>query len=138
MTFRVLFCLVVLRHDRRRVLHFNATEHPTAQCAAQQLVEAFPEGVSARYLFRDRDRIYGDYFRQRGRGLGLKEVLSAPRSPWQNGLGPMDLWVHMILIAFCRVLLPLSASTTGASGHDRLKCPHSGGFQPCPVVQEFL
>jgi transposase InsO family protein len=85
MTFRVLFCLVVLRHDRRRVLHFNVTEHPTAQWAAQQLVEAFSEGVSARYLLRDRDRIYGDYFRQRVRGLGLKEVLSAPRSPWQNG-----------------------------------------------------
>src|ERR1700730_8474943 len=83
-TFRVLFCLVVLRHDRRRVLHFNVTEHPTAQWAAQQLVEAFPEAVSARYLLRDRDRIYGDYFRQRVRGLGLKEVLSASRSPWQN------------------------------------------------------
>jgi len=83
-TFRVLFCLVVLHHDRRRVLHFNVTEHPTAQWAAQQLVEAFPEAVSARYLLRDRDRIYGDYFRQRVRGLGLKEVLSAPRSPWQN------------------------------------------------------
>jgi transposase InsO family protein len=83
-TFRVLFCLVVLRHERRTVLHFNVTNHPTAQWAAQQLVEAFPEAVSVRYLVRDRDRIYGDYFRQRVRGLGLKEVLSAPRSPWQN------------------------------------------------------
>ena len=60
------------------------TEHPTAQWAAQQLVEAYPERVSVRYLLRDRDRIYGDYFQQRVRGLGLKEVLSAPRSPWQN------------------------------------------------------
>jgi putative transposase len=83
-TFRVLFCLVVLRHDRRRVLHFNVTEHPTDQWAAQQLVEAFPGAVNALYLLRDRDRIYGNYFRQRMRGLGLKEVLSAPRSPWQN------------------------------------------------------
>ena len=72
-TFRVVFCLLVLRHDRRRVLHFNVTEHPTDQWAAQQLVEAFPEAVSARYLLRDRDRIYGNYFRQRMRGLGLKE-----------------------------------------------------------------
>ena len=61
------------------------TEHPTAHWAAQQLVEAFPEEVSVRYLLRDRDRIFGDYFQQRVRGLGLKEVLSAPRSPWQNG-----------------------------------------------------
>ncbi len=80
-TFQVLFCLVVLRHDRRKVLHFNVTEHPTAQWAAQQLIEAFPETVSVRYLLRDRDRVYGDYFRQRVRGLGLKEVLSAPLSP---------------------------------------------------------
>jgi putative transposase len=85
LTFRVLFCLVVLRHERRRVLHFNVTEHPTAHWAAQQLVEAFPEEVSVRYLLRDRDKIFGDYFQQRVRGLGLKEVLSAPRSPWQNG-----------------------------------------------------
>jgi putative transposase len=84
-TFRVLFCLVVLRHDRRRVLHFNVTEHPTSHWAAQQLVEAFPDEVSVRYLLRDRDRVFGDYFQQRVRGLGLKEVLSAPRSPWQNG-----------------------------------------------------
>ena len=84
-TFRVLFCLVVLRHDRRRVLHFNVTEHPTSHWAAQQLVEAFPDEVSVRYLLRDRDRIFGDYFQQRVRGLGLKEVVSAPRSPWQNG-----------------------------------------------------
>ena len=54
-TFRVLFCLVVLRHDRRRVLHFNVTEHPTAQWAAQQLVEAFPEALTAGYLLRDRE-----------------------------------------------------------------------------------
>lgn len=74
----------MFRHDRRRVLHFNVTEHPTAQWAAQQLVEAFPEAVSASYLLRDRDRIYGGYFRQRVRGLGLKEILSAPPSPWQN------------------------------------------------------
>jgi hypothetical protein len=72
---------VLLRHDRSRVLHFNVTEHPTAQWVAQQLVEAFPEGVSVGYLLRDRDKVYGDYFRQRVRGLGLKEVLSAPRSP---------------------------------------------------------
>ena len=60
------------------------TEHPTAQWAAQQLVEAFPEAVTAGYLLRDRDRISGGYFRQRVHGLGLKEVLSMPRSPWQN------------------------------------------------------
>jgi putative transposase len=86
-TFQVLFYLVVLRHDGRRVLHFNVTKHPTVQCAAQQLVEAFPETVSALCLLRDRDRIYGDCFRQRVRGLGLKEVVSASRSPLAECLG---------------------------------------------------
>jgi transposase InsO family protein len=84
-TFRVLFVLVVLVHDRRRVLHFRVTAHPTASWTAQQLVEAFPEDVSMGYLLRDRDRIYGEYFRRRVRGMGLKEILIAPRSPWQNG-----------------------------------------------------
>lgn len=60
------------------------TAHPTAIWTARQLVEAFPENVSARYLLRDRDRIYGEYFRQRVRGLGLKEIVTAPPSPWQN------------------------------------------------------
>ncbi|HYN23590.1 MAG TPA: integrase core domain-containing protein [Pyrinomonadaceae bacterium] len=60
------------------------TAHPTAIWTARQLVEAFPENVSARYLLRDRDRIYGEYFRQRVRGLGLKEIVTAPHSPWQN------------------------------------------------------
>ncbi len=65
-------------------MHFNVTEHPTAQWTAQQLVQAFPDEVTERYLLRDRDSIYGEYFRERVRGLGLQEVLSAPRSPWQN------------------------------------------------------
>ncbi len=60
------------------------TANPTAIWTARQLVEAFPENVSARYLLRERDRIYGEYFRQRVRGLGLKEIVTAPHSPWQN------------------------------------------------------
>src|SRR5450432_319188 len=83
-TFRVLYVFVVLAHDRRRVLHFNVTEHPTAAWTAQQIVEAFPEASAPRYLLRDRDRIYGATFRDRLAGMGLEEVLSAPRSPWQN------------------------------------------------------
>jgi transposase InsO family protein len=80
----VLFVLIVLAHDRRRVIHFNVTEHPTAFWTAQQLIKAFP-GVSAPcYLLRDRDRIYGEYFRDRVKSIGIQEVLIAPRSPWQN------------------------------------------------------
>ena len=83
-TFRVLYVFLVLAHDRRRVLHFNVTERPTAAWTAQQIVEAFPEANAPKYVMRDRDRIYGATFRDRLTGMGIEEVLSAPRSPWQN------------------------------------------------------
>ena len=82
--FRVLFVFVVLVHQRRRILHFNITEHPTAQWTAQQLVEAFPWETAPRYLIRDRDGVYGTAFRTRVERMGIEEVLTAPRSPWQN------------------------------------------------------
>ena len=82
--FRVLYVFIVLSHDRRRVVHFNATEHPTAQWTAQQLVEAFPFDTAPRYLQRDRDAIYGKKVCRRIKSLGIEEVISAPRSPWQN------------------------------------------------------
>jgi putative transposase len=83
-TFKVLFVLVILAHKRRRVVHFNVTEHPTAEWTAQQVVEAFPWDEAPRYLLRDRDCIYGAAFRQRVRHMGIEEILIAPRSPWQN------------------------------------------------------
>ena len=84
-TFRLLFCFVILGHGRRRILHFNVTEHPSARWTAQQMVEAFPaDGTEPRYLLRDRDSIYGSFFKQRVKNMGIKEVLIAPRSPWQN------------------------------------------------------
>jgi transposase InsO family protein len=82
--FRVLFVLIVLAHHRRRLIHFNVTQNPTAAWIGQQMVEAFPEDTAPRYLIRDRDRIYGDDFRSRVRGLGIQEVMIAPQSPWQN------------------------------------------------------
>jgi putative transposase len=81
---RVLFVFLVIEHQRRKVLHFGVTEHPTAEWAAQQIVEAFSERDAKHYLLRDRDSIYGDKFRCRVRSLGMKEVITAPRSPWQN------------------------------------------------------
>jgi putative transposase len=81
---RVLFVLVVLAHHRRRVVHFNVTEHPTAHWTAQQVVDAFPENSAPSYLLRDRDSVYGHVFRQRVKGIGIDEILTAPQSPWQN------------------------------------------------------
>jgi putative transposase len=82
--FEILFVFVVLTHDRRRVVHFNVTSHPTAEWTAQQGVEAFPFDSAPRYLLRDRDRIYGYEFRKQIEVMGIEEVLSAPRSPWQR------------------------------------------------------
>jgi transposase InsO family protein len=82
--FKVLFVFIVLAHARRRIVHFNVTEHPTAQWAAHQLSEAFPWEAAPRYLIRDRDRVYGPPFRTRVERMGIEEVLTAPRSPWQN------------------------------------------------------
>jgi putative transposase len=81
-THTVLFVLLILAHERRRVVHFHITAHPTAQWTAQQVVEAFPWDEAPRYLLRDRDRVYGASFRRRMRNMGIEEVLIAPRSPW--------------------------------------------------------
>ena len=71
-------------HDRCQVIHFNVTAHPTAEWTARQLIEAFPEDSAPRYLLRDRDQIYGAEFRLRVKGMQIEEVLTAPRSPFQN------------------------------------------------------
>ena len=75
---------LVLAHYRRRILHFNVTVHPTAEWTGQQLREAFPFVPLPRYLLRDRNAIFGDDFREQVRDMGICEVLSAPRSPWQR------------------------------------------------------
>jgi hypothetical protein len=82
-TFRVLFVLIVLSHDRRRVMHFNVTDHPSEEWTAQQIGEAFPR-EAPRYLIRDRDAIFGGAFVFLTKGMGIEEVVTAPRSPWQN------------------------------------------------------
>jgi len=82
--FQVLYVFPVLAHDRRRILHFNVTAHPTAEWTGQQLREAFPFAQLPRYLLRDRDAIFSNDFREQVREMGICEVLSAPRSPWQR------------------------------------------------------
>ena len=61
-TFRVLFVFIVLRHDHRRIVHFNVTEHPSAKWTAQQMVDAFPWDTAPRYLVRDQLVLWGDSF----------------------------------------------------------------------------
>ncbi len=84
-TFGILYVFFVLSLERRRVLHFNVTRHPTAEWTAQQVVEAFPFDFPGHFLLRDNDKIYGMKFRDRVDGLGLEQIRTAFRSPWQNG-----------------------------------------------------
>lgn len=81
--FQVLYVFLVLAHERRRSAHF-VTTHPTAEWTAHQLREAFPWESAPRYLLRDRDRIFGHEFLQQVKLMGIKQVLSAPRSLWQR------------------------------------------------------
>ena len=83
-TFRLLYALIVLGHDRRKVIHFDVTENPTQDWLARQMTEAFPWDTAPSYLLRDRDASYGQSFRNRVKAMGIKEVVTAPRSPWQN------------------------------------------------------
>jgi transposase InsO family protein len=82
--FRVLFVFVILSHDRRRILHFNVTQNPTAVWTSRQLLECCGLNEELRYLLRDRDAIYGAKFCHQADVLGLNEVITAPCSPWQN------------------------------------------------------
>ena len=102
--FRLMFGLVILDHDRRKMVHVAATYHPTSEWIARQIVEAFPWETAPRYLLRDRDGAYGRVFRKRLSAMGIRDRPVAPRSPWQNGfvervIGSMrrDLLDHVIV-----------------------------------------
>jgi putative transposase len=82
--FELLYVFVILSHDRRRVIHFGVTACPSSEWAALQLLQAFPWNSGPRYLLRDRDGSYGERFQKAVNWLGIREVLTAPQSPWQN------------------------------------------------------
>src|SRR3954452_13885169 len=94
--FQILYVFLVLAHDRRRILHFAVTAHPTAEWTAHQLREAFRWDNAPRYLLRDRDRIFGQDFVEQVKAIGIQQVLSAPRSPWQRA------YVERLIVAIRR------------------------------------
>jgi transposase InsO family protein len=126
-TFKVLFVLIVLRHDRRRILHCNVTEHPTAIWTGCQLLQASGPDEAPRYLIRDRDAIYGAAFHRQARAIGIEEVPTAPRSPWQNpyaerviGSIRRECLDHMIVLSsghLRRILSSYTAYYNRASTH---------------------
>lgn len=83
--FRLLYGLVILRHDRRRLISFGVTSTPTADWIARRLIEAFPWDSAPQYLIRDGDGAYGKTFTQRLGAMGIRDRPTAPGSPWQNG-----------------------------------------------------
>ena len=91
-TFRVLYCFFVISYTRRKILHFNATEHPTSAWIVQQLREAFPEDTSLRYLILDRDRKFDGHVIEMVKSVGSKLIRTGYRSPWQNGVA--ERWVE--------------------------------------------
>jgi putative transposase len=90
-TFGVLYCFFVISHDRRRILHFNLTKHPTSAWIIQQLREAFPFGAAPRFLIHDRDAKYGTEVPAAIRSLKINAMRTSFESPWQNGLA--ERWV---------------------------------------------
>src|SRR3954471_13328285 len=86
-SFRLLYGLLILRNDRRRILWLGVTAHPTAEWIARQVTEACAWERAPHYLMRDRERVYGEAFTRRIRAMGIRDRPTAPRSPWQNGCG---------------------------------------------------
>ena len=103
-TYRLLFVLVLLAHDRRRIRHVAVTAHPTAAWTAQQLREAFPWDEAPRYLLHDRDHAFAT-LGATATAMGIEEVITAPHAPWQNpfverfvGSARRECFDHVIVV----------------------------------------
>ncbi len=83
--FKMLYVLIIIEQCRRKVIHINVTEHPTSFWTAQQIRNALYDDTSYKYVIRDRDCKYGKYFERKISGIGMKEIVTSYRSPWQNG-----------------------------------------------------
>jgi transposase InsO family protein len=84
-SFKLLYGLVVMSHERRKILHLSTTAHPSAEWIARQLTEAVGWDRAPHYIIRDRDGVYGEVFKRRLRAMGIRDRPTAPQSPWQNG-----------------------------------------------------
>jgi putative transposase len=113
-TFGMLYCFFIIDHDRRRILHFHVTRHPTSLWVVQQLREAFPYETAPRFLIFDRDAKYGTEVPAAIRSIRVNCVRTSFESPWQNGIAERwvqscrrDLLDHVIALNeahFCRLL----------------------------------
>ena len=90
--FSILYCFFVISHDRRQILHFNVTRHPTSLWVVQQLREAFPFESAPQFLIFDRDGKYGVEVPVAVRFLKIRPVRTSFKSPWQNGIA--ERWIE--------------------------------------------
>jgi hypothetical protein len=95
-SFRLLYVMIILGHDRRKIIRTAVTEHPSAAWLLRQVTEAFPWDTAPSYLLRDRDASYGSEFGNRVKAMGITQVVTAPRSPWQNP------YVERVIGSICR------------------------------------
>jgi transposase InsO family protein len=91
LTFRVLYCFFIIEHGRRKILHFNVTEHPTSAWIVQQLRDAFPESCPYSYAIFDRDSKFGTDVIDLLESSSVKPKRTSPLSPWQNGIA--ERWI---------------------------------------------
>jgi putative transposase len=117
-TFRLLYALIVLGHDRRRVIHFNVTQHPTQAWLSRQLTEAFPWDTAPRYLLRDRDTSYGPAYRNRNQAMGIEEIVTAPRSPCSHATGPR-IFIHSAPVIDLRPINKLQPGSSSVAQFQR-------------------
>jgi putative transposase len=141
-SFRLLYVMIILAHGRRTIVRFDVTQHPTAAWLAQQIIEAFPWETAPSFLLRDRDAAYGSVFSKRVAAMGIIEVVTAPRSPWQKAyvervIGSIRReWLDHVVILNERHLRHVLSSYVDyyhrTRTHPSLEkdCPHSRPIQP--------
>ena len=84
-SFKVLYVFVAMAVDTRRIVHFNVCRMPTDAWTAGQVSEVFPWASEGMALLRDRGSVYASGFRGRLKSLGVRDIVTQARSPWQNG-----------------------------------------------------
>jgi len=105
LTLGILYCFFVISHDRRRILRFGVTKHPTSAWVCQQLRETFPYDATPKYLIFDRAANFSSEVAGTIKSFGIEPKRTSFRSPWQNGVAERfvgncrrDLLDHVIVL----------------------------------------
>ena len=123
LTFRTLYCFFVIEHGRRRILHFNVTEHPTSDWIGQQLREALPLPCPYRYVLFDHDAKFGGDVVELLQASALKPIRTSVRSPWQNGVA--ERWVGSIRREVLDHVIPLNDQHLRRLGREYIAYYHA-------------